>query len=254
MFIGSTRFSLDEVDSTNAYIQRLLQDRFLPEGTVVSAKIQNIGRGQMGTIWESGKGTDITLSLVLYPVFLQLSEQFSLSEAIALGVYKALMSILPNYAWAIKWPNDILLEGEKICGILIENAIQGSQIKNSIIGIGVNVNQDMAAHAQRTSFKTKAGKYFDINEIENILFTWLEHYYLMLRAGKRQHIHIEYISKLLGYNEIRYYRKTDNEELFAGTIIDVNHNGKLNMLVNEEILAFDLKEIKFLFPDESPSL
>ena len=128
---------LESVDSTNSEIRRRIEN--LDDLTVISARNQTEGRGQNGNKWFSQHGQSLTFSIVLKQIALRAWEQAAISEAVAL----AIVDTLDSYgikAW-IKWPNDIYCGDKKICGILIENSLMGEQIRWSIIGIGLNVNQ-----------------------------------------------------------------------------------------------------------------
>ena len=127
----------DTVDSTNT---RLLEERgSLPGGTVYAARFQTSGKGQRGNRWESGRGENLTFSILLKPTRLPASMQFSVSEAVALGISDFLAG--NGVESRIKWPNDIYCGDKKICGILIESALNGDILADCVIGIGLNLNQ-----------------------------------------------------------------------------------------------------------------
>ena len=131
---------LDAIDSTNTYLRQLSSEEKLDDFTVVTAASQTAGKGQMGTKWASEKGKNLTFSVFKKVSCLENDEQFYISMATSLAIYNALKGFqIPKLA--IKWPNDILSENQKICGILIENVIQNSKMTAAIIGIGLNVNQ-----------------------------------------------------------------------------------------------------------------
>ena len=124
-------------DSTN---DRLLADRFsLPDGAVYAALFQTAGRGQRGNSWKSASGLNLMFSLLLRPSGLPAAKQFAISEAITLGITDYLAS--RGAESRIKWPNDIYCGERKICGILIENSLKGDKVADSVIGIGLNLNQ-----------------------------------------------------------------------------------------------------------------
>ena len=135
---------LESTDSTNEEAGRRISD--LDNLSVLSAVRQTEGRGQRGNSWSSNDGENLTFSIVLkygngegFIPEIRAADQFAISEAAALAVVDLLASY--DIEAKIKWPNDIYVGNRKICGILIENAIRGSYIANSIIGIGLNVNQ-----------------------------------------------------------------------------------------------------------------
>ena len=141
LFIGQNLVKLSEVNSTNTYLKELVsKSEPLIEGTVIMADHQFAGRGQKDNIWYSQAGKNLTFSIYLKPSSLAVSKQFVLNMVICLGIVDALKPILGNDS-KIKWPNDIYFKNNKLGGILIENSTKGYQLKESIIGIGLNVNQ-----------------------------------------------------------------------------------------------------------------
>lgn len=144
LFIGKNLLFLHEVESTNTYAMNLLRNVNSIEGTVVYTDNQTKGKGQRGALWASKIAQNITASIILKPYFLSIGNTFYLSKISALAVYDVLADILPSgqYDIKIKWPNDILVNQNKISGILIENNFTSTNIQHSVIGIGLNVNQD----------------------------------------------------------------------------------------------------------------
>ena len=128
---------LERVDSTNDEARRHISE--IDNLSVVSALEQTKGRGQRGNRWSSQPGENLTFSLVVKDFRIKANEQSAISQATALS----LVDLLSRHEIKarIKWPNDIYAGDEKICGILIENSLKGSEIDWSIIGIGLNVNQ-----------------------------------------------------------------------------------------------------------------
>ena len=133
--------NLDETDSTNRYLAQLCDREPVSEYTTVRADYQTAGKGQRGNTWESERGKNLLFSFVLYPTFLEARRQFLLSQLTALAVTEALELWTDNIR--IKWPNDIYWKEKKICGLLIENELSAEGIARSIIGIGLNVNQEI---------------------------------------------------------------------------------------------------------------
>ena len=130
---------VNQTASTNTYLSRLAAT--LPGGTVIYTPSQTAGRGQKGNSWESEDGKNLTFSLLLKRPPVKARDQFYLSEAAALAVVEALTEAAGN-GFTVKWPNDVYWQDKKVCGMLIENSLDGSDIAHSIIGIGINVNQE----------------------------------------------------------------------------------------------------------------
>ena len=137
---------LAQVDSTNSYLRRrLAEEPDLEEYTVVTATDQTAGRGQPGHRWEATAGQNLTMTLLLHPSDLleEGGTLFDLNILTSLAVREALLQELPpGVEVKVKWPNDLLVGGRKICGILIENSFSASRLDASVIGIGVNVLQE----------------------------------------------------------------------------------------------------------------
>ena len=126
---------IDETDSTN----RWLKDN--GEGDmVVVASYQTAGKGCGTNSWESERGKNLTFSLLIHPEGMPANRQFHITEAVSVALCELLEGYIYNKV-EIKWPNDIYVGDQKICGVLIENRLQGGVIKDSIIGVGLNVNQ-----------------------------------------------------------------------------------------------------------------
>ena len=130
---------VSQTASTNTYLSRLAAT--LPGGTVIYTPSQTAGRGQKGNSWESEDGKNLTFSLLLKRPPVKARDQFYLSEAAALAVVEAL-SAEGGDNFTVKWPNDVYWQDKKACGMLIENSLDGSDIATSIVGIGINVNQE----------------------------------------------------------------------------------------------------------------
>ena len=131
----------DTLDSTNKEAQRLLAQGAGINGLTLFARHQTDGRGQFSRVWISDPGSHVAMSIIYLPDGLSTTQLPSLSMKISLGIVNALTSIDPSLQPLIKWPNDIYVSGKKLCGILIENALSGSKIQHSIIGIGMNINE-----------------------------------------------------------------------------------------------------------------
>ena len=130
---------VSQTASTNTYLSRLAAT--LPGGTVIYTPRQTAGRGQKGNSWESEDGKNLTFSMLIKRPPVKARDQFYLSEAAALAVVEALTAEAGN-GFTVKWPNDIYWLDKKICGMLLENSLDGSDIAHCIVGIGLNVNQE----------------------------------------------------------------------------------------------------------------
>ena len=132
---------LNAIESTNLYLKKLAVEKELESYTVVSANYQSAGRGQMGANWHSEIGKNLTFSILIKFDTFEIERQFYLSMAVSLGLLAAIRFHIMSPLF-VKWPNDILADKEKLAGILIENIVSGNAIKQTVIGIGLNVNQE----------------------------------------------------------------------------------------------------------------
>src|SRR5690606_39100590 len=180
--MGHKLVFVPECHSTNDEAQRLLQQKGSADGLVVITANQTAGRGQRGSVWISEPGKNLTFSIGLKPHFLNPKMQFYLSMAVSLGLLDSLAHLLPQAEVKIKWPNDVMLNGKKTCGILIENQLIGQLLGRSVVGIGLNVNQRSQPVASATSLAVEAGHEFDLNEVLSLLLEKLEARYLQMKA------------------------------------------------------------------------
>jgi BirA family transcriptional regulator, biotin operon repressor / biotin---[acetyl-CoA-carboxylase] ligase len=248
LFIGKIVYHFESLPSTNVFAQELVSKSKPPEGTAISASFQTAGRGQIGSQWESSAHENIIVSIILYPSFLEATQQFELNRAVALAVRDTLQAYL-SAPVMIKWPNDIYVNDKKICGILIQNTLQGNFIQNSIVGIGINVNQqhfsDQAAKA--TSLLLETNNSIDLVPLQESLCQNIEFYYLQLKSNKFAALHEKYLSHLYKYNIWSNYKHTEGHYVFKGKIIGVSKAGLLEILQQDnEIVYFDLKQVQFL--------
>jgi BirA family biotin operon repressor/biotin-[acetyl-CoA-carboxylase] ligase len=246
LFVGQNFITLKEVDSTNNFLKELLSNsKPLMEGTVIMAENQYAGRGQQQNTWFAEPGKNLTFSLLLKPNFLPVTAQFDLIRAISLGVFDAMEPLLGDKL-KIKWPNDIYYGDKKLGGMLIENLVQAGQIKSSVIGIGLNVNQERFADglSNAISLKQILHQDYDLKTLLSEICRHIEAWYLNLKAGKTFFVRETYLSRLYWLNEQRSFKTPD--DIFFGTIKNVKDNGLLVVDNNEKELEFSLKEIEFV--------
>jgi BirA family biotin operon repressor/biotin-[acetyl-CoA-carboxylase] ligase len=238
---------LNAIDSTNSYLKKLSMEKELSDYTIVSAENQTNGRGQMGAIWQSDNGKNLTFSILVKFENFNISNRFYISIAVSLGIISALNSLL-NANFKVKWPNDILAEKDKIAGILIENTFRGSFISQSIIGIGLNVNQEKFPSAIKnvTSLINIAGKKMDRDLLLHQLILNIQNHFLLLKENKLKLLKEKYLNELYSFKSEMNFE--DNKKTaFKGKIVGVSEDGRLEILVeNKTIRKFNLKEIKFV--------
>ena len=133
LFLGKKIIELDSVDSTNNYAANLISQTKVLDGTVIMAYFQSQGRGQRGNDWMASPGENLTISIIVSTSFVDIGNQFVISQAVSLGVCKYVEQRL-GCNGHVKWPNDIYVDGKKIAGILIENQFTGKVLESFYSG------------------------------------------------------------------------------------------------------------------------
>jgi len=230
----------DCVTSTNTIIKGLVPSG-LPEGFVLAAKKQSSGRGRLGRSFESPKG-GLYLSMLLYPKCSP-EETATLTPCAAVAVSRAVEKIC-NLAPEIKWPNDLQLNGKKLCGILTESSVYCS-MRYVVIGIGINVNTDMSALPSEvreiaTSVFGETGKSTDIEKLTAEIVRELDSMYESWKAD-RHYCVSEYRKKCSSIGcDIYLIRGDEKQEAHA---LDVDESFALTVEQNGEKKRIDFGEI-----------
>jgi len=245
LFVGNPTIELESVDSTNDYASEFISSHQVTDGTVINAKHQTKGKGQFGSTWLTTANQNLTLSIILKPNNLHIKHQFYLSVISSLSIKDTLLAY--GIKAHVKWPNDVYVKAKKISGILIQNTIVRSKIQYSIIGIGVNVNQNVfhPSLPNPTSISKEINKILSLLDIRQKLYNNFESYYIGLKRGEFDTLLDSYKQHLYQKNEVRSYKLEDGT-IVNGIIRDVNENGKLDIELENGINTFSLKEISFL--------
>jgi BirA family transcriptional regulator, biotin operon repressor / biotin---[acetyl-CoA-carboxylase] ligase len=248
LFIGKNTIFLSETESTNSYAIELLKNVNLHEGSVVHASWQSAGRGQRGSVWQSHAGCNLNASFVLRPTFLELRNQYYLYKVAALATAHVVADLLNEEADVrIKWPNDIIVNDRKIAGILIENNLSGERLNWSVIGIGVNVNQEeFPGLTQAVSLRMLMGKPVSVDGVLSMLSARLEKYYLALKSGKITYLTRQYRQRLYGLSTKRdFIINARRQQMF---IKGVSRNGLLSLEDENGIkMEADVKDVEWIF-------
>ena len=245
LFTGRQLLWLPACPSTNSEAHQLLRENRASEGCTVITDHQTAGRGQRGNQWEAAAGENLTLSVVWLPTFLEASQQFLLSQAVALGVYdwaQTLLQATPQLR--LKWPNDLYFGNKKLGGILIENSLSGAKIQSSIVGIGLNINQQHFAVPTATSLAAVTGHAFRREVLAASLLECLEQRYLQLRAGRVSSLQRDYLAVLYRYGEWHDYEVAGQR--VRGRLAGVGTDGRLAVELAQGVQHFGLQEIKYL--------
>ena len=238
---------LNAIDSTNTYLKKISSSGVIKDYTIVTANYQTDGRGQMGSNWDSEMAKNLMCSVFKDCSNVSVKNQFYISMVTSLAIIKALQSFSVQKL-RIKWPNDILSENKKICGILIENVIKYNKLEASIIGIGLNVNQtEFKNLPNASSLKIITGTVFNTDELLQLMIQNLKHYFAILEEGHLTILKSDYENLLFRKNKPSSFKKRQGT-IFAGFIKGINEIGQLQIIVEDDILKeFDLKEIKLLY-------
>lgn len=215
-------------------------------GDLFAAERQSAGRGQRGNKWYSGEGLNLTLSLVVEPQGLEATSQFYISQVAAL----TLVDLLAEYGVEarIKWTNDIYIGDRKIAGILIENALSGSAVKRSVVGIGLNVNQKIfdPLVPNPTSMALESGSEFDRKAVMERLHAIFFALFDKNMAADRGTIDERYQNLLYRKDEWHTYRLADGA-LIEGRIEGVEPSGALILSLRDgSRSSYQFKEIEFV--------
>jgi len=238
-------FRYRQTDSTNDAASRLLRSGEIPTEAYVIADIQEKGRGQGDHSWRSEAGKNLLMSWVIKPAFLSVGAQFLLSKIVSL----AISDLLDSYSIParIKWPNDLISNQRKIAGILIENSITGDRLKHSIIGIGLNINQQQFPEFRLvpTSMRLECRRELDISAIELQLMQLLSQRYMELEEGMmHEQIDSAYRDRLFRLNTPAEF--SDGKKVFSGLIRGVDARGELLIETTGGIRAYGFHEIRMI--------
>ena len=228
--------------STNTYLKKNIEKNFL-EGTIIVSDIQTKGRGRKKRFWSSKKG-GLWFSIILYPdispdkgVFITMSASIS--------IYKAIKE-LTGIESTIKWPNDILIDEKKVCGILTEFDAETDRINYAILGIGINANNEIDNNLKEiaTSIKRQYNKKISRVYLIRFIIKFFDRYYLEVKNKKYDKIRDEWLShsKIIG----KKIKVAQNKDVIKGIVKNVDKNGFL--ILNTEdgekrILSGDIEYI-----------
>jgi len=231
--------------STSSYLKELLKQRDLPECSVVITNRQTAGRGQPGNKWESSPGKNITFSIVLYPDMIPASQQFIISKTIGVAIVEAIETVTGPLQ--IKWPNDIYHHNRKLGGILIENSLQGSIINQTIVGIGINVNQEKFPEEipNPVSIKNITGTTHELATLFESVYQSLTDHYTLLLDNNTKPIEEAYLKHL--YRKTGLHKYKDANGTFRAEFSKIDPSGHLYLSREDgNITRYAFKEVEFI--------
>lgn len=231
--------------STNEDVKKIdLQDGDI---VIVSTDYQKAGRGQKGTIWESEKGKNLLFSIIFNaPSNIIATEQFILSQAMAISIKQALNDYEIDKI-SVKWPNDIYYDDYKLCGTLIETLFEGNKLKKTIIGVGLNVNQEIFTSdaPNPISLQQISKKSYSTQEILKKIIS-----YFITNLDKIEHNNMSDIQNTYKgslYRRGGYYNYTDNNGQFRARIEGIMPDGRIILKdLSAQLRIYWFKELKYV--------
>lgn len=224
VWVGRHLIYYSVIGSTNDEAKRLAEED-APEGALVIADYQTAGRGRLDRWWWSSPGSSLLLSLVFRPAFLAPHQVQRLTMVCSLAICDAVAEVT-GLAAAVKWPNDVLVDGHKVCGLLAELGFAGPRLDHVVVGIGLNVNVSFlgddvpALMAPATSLKAASGREVSRLRVLAALLRHVEARYECLRAGALPHD--EWQSRLATLGQEVQVTMTDRVLIGLATGVDAN--------------------------------
>jgi BirA family biotin operon repressor/biotin-[acetyl-CoA-carboxylase] ligase len=239
--IGQKIIHLESVDSTNNYAANVFKEGRIEHGTVIMADIQTNGRGQRGNTWQSGAFENLTFSITADIKLWKINSLIDLNRLIALSLHTFFQEL--KLEPQIKWPNDIMIQDKKVCGILIENFFRDGEPK-SVIGIGINVNQKEFESDRATSLLNLTSKHFQPKEV---LYKFIENANIIfneLAKNNSEHIHKLY-DDLLWKKHVSHEFILNSGSKKTGTVQGTTLQGDLIVSFNNSPEIFRNGEVKY---------
>ena len=231
---------IDETDSTNRWLVANRTEGQSP--CVVVSDYQTAGRGCGTNKWESERGKNLLFSMLIHPTEIAINKQFMVSMAVANSIAAVVAKYVEKRTVSVKWPNDIYVGDKKVCGILIENRLQGGVIKDSIIGVGLNVNQlcFVSDAPNPVSMANITGRQFDREQLLQELLEAFQQEWADLEGVRER-----YLQQL--YRRKGFFRYRDAYGECTAEIVTVEADGHLVLQdVDGRINRYAFKEIQFV--------
>jgi len=237
---------LNEINSTNTYLSEKLLSGEITEPTTVYTHSQTKGKGMGQNIWVSDDNSNALFSIALFTT-VKSEEIFKVSLATSMAIFEFLK--LKGIKTKIKWPNDIYYNGKKVGGILIENKLDGNLVKASIIGVGINLNQEKFPKwlPNPISLKNITGKEYDVEEFVTGISEMVEKNLNEIKDVPFSDLRLNYLLNLYRFGEIAMWKIQGIKDEISGSIVDVKPSGKIVVqAVSGQLCECDIKEIKLL--------
>lgn len=238
---------LSAIDSTNDFLKELSKQDVLENFTTVVAENQTNGKGQMGAVWVSESGKNLIMSTLVKDVLKNADQVFHLNVAISISIIQVLEALnIPNLA--VKWPNDIMSDTKKIAGILIENRFKSDTTIESVVGIGLNVNQkDFTSFPKASSLILLMDKEYGIEQLLDAIILKIKQNCELINSNSSKKLWSQYYNYLFK-KDIEIPFEDSDKNLFFGTILGVTSEGKLEVMIQDmTIKTFGIKEIQMQY-------
>jgi BirA family biotin operon repressor/biotin-[acetyl-CoA-carboxylase] ligase len=251
---------LNTVDSTNNFAKKLLKNNEISEITIISADLQEEGKGLHTTTWQSERGKNLLFSIVFPAISLKTDSLWNINLALSVAIAEFLEKHLKTNKIFIKWSNDIYVENDKICGILIENEIKNSLVENLIIGVGINVNQknfpENIPNPTSMILKNSGNDAYNLievlDEISSFIISNINNI-LQNEISEIDTLKRYYSEHLLFANEMREYNFMGQN--IMAQILFVDDFGRLFLeLENGSVFEAKTKELGYFFSHSCPPL
>lgn len=233
-------FENKEVESTNDWAAEVVKNNLVSGSFAVITEFQTKGKGRQSNTWQSEAGKNLLFSLVFYPDHIKAEDQFVISKIVSLAIQDTISLLCPQTT--IKWPNDIYIGDKKVAGILIDNEIKGNFIESTIIGVGININQDTFDESlpNPTSLLLETGSSNSpkviFNEILNKIINGFD--------SEHDEIDNQYLDALYRFGETLQFE--DKHSRFNGKISGITKYGQLQIETDHDMRVYNFNEIKFV--------
>lgn len=228
-----------EIDSTNLYLKKHYSE--LDDLDIVDALHQSAGKGRMARVWEDSSGENLLFSLLIKDK--NLFPEFGSLSLLAASSIMSTLKGLGLSSVSVKWPNDVMVNGKKICGILLESVSLGSEMQALIIGIGLNVNQnEFEGLPNATSVYLEAMTGYEINALRELVYTNVRNDILMLKMGDKSYLDRIRQANFLISKQIDF---THNGDSVTGFVRGIDDDNRLIVEVKNELLHLSTGEVTF---------
>ncbi|MGQ9797847.1 MAG: biotin--[acetyl-CoA-carboxylase] ligase [Ignavibacterium sp.] len=243
-FIGRNFIYIEEIDSTNTFLLDRKNGVDI-SGTVVLAEKQTKGRGRKNRVWYSSKEQNLTFSILLFKEYKLFHHLNLINFCASLSVASSIENLY-QLKTELKWPNDVLINKKKTCGILLESSSQGNKIDRVVVGIGVNVNQSMFQgqfNYPPTSIRIELGKEVEREKLLAEILNNFE-FYLSKILNEPEYITREWKEKCKILGEKVYIK--EGETVKNGIFEDIDKEGFLLLRTKEGIEKITIGDVSLI--------